>query len=445
MKVLLIQPKVENPIKANNPTFVDETRGINPSIGLMYMASYLLRYTNHTINIFDGQLNDSIDLIALLMKNNYDVVGISVLTFTLIDAINTIKLVRRESPMSKIVVGGTHPTIYPQEMLKWADFVIRGEGEQVLPIVLDNLNSKQRIFGLKELEQNLDKYPFPYRTRVKEYNSIFSKGCATTIITSRGCPFQCTFCYRPVVGKTLRMRTTENVVNEIVECVNKGIGDFQIYDDTFTVNTERVGNICKEIINRKLKIRFDVRTRVDMINIYLLELLRRAGMVQIRFGIESGNQRVLDRMQKEITLQQIKQAFLWCKELNIETIGYIMLGNPGETREDINDTINLVNRLKPDFVHCAIFTLFPGTQSYEEWLAKGNKDVWKEFATNPTKDFQSPVWGDIPREELEQMVMKFYKDFYLRLGYIMKHIWKNPIKYIMAGLKLMNKNVVTKG
>ena len=437
MKVLLISPTIINPVKANNPSFVERSRGINPPIGLMYIASYLLRYTHHSVDIYDGQLVQNLQ--QLVSKTTYDCIGITVVTFTLPDVINTIVNLRKWTPKSKIVVGGTHPTIYPYEMLEWADFVIRGEGEQVLPIVLDNLNSVQRIFSVNQVEKDIDSYPFPYRTDVKKYNSIFSKGCATTIITSRGCPFGCKFCYRPVMGKTLRMRSVYNIVSEIENCVAMGIRDFQFYDDTFTVDKVRAYNIAGEIIKAKLKIRFDVRSRVDMVDGDLMLMLKKAGMVQIRLGIESGVQRVLDRMNKGVTLQQVKKAFLLGKKLGIETIGYIMIGNPGETREDIEETFRFTKQIAPDFVHCAVFTPYPATESYKEWVEKYDRDVWSEFAKNPTIGFEPPVWGDIPREELEDRVTKFYKEYYFRPGYIAKHIWKHPVKYAKAGLQLMRR------
>ena len=439
LKILLIQPSNKYAIKENNPKIVEEVRGTNPPLGIMYLASYLLMNTNHTVDIFDGQLFDNIDL-AYTLNKGYDVVGISVLTFNLIDVIETIKLIRRESPMSKIIVGGTHATIYPKEMLQWADIVVRGEGEQILLTVLKNLDSPQKIFASRELEADLDKFPYPYRTHIDRYSSVFTRGKMTTMLTSRGCPFGCTFCFRPVVGRNLRIRSVQSVVNEIDMCVDRGINSFLIYDDTFTVNRQRVLDICRGIEKNRLRIRFDVRTRVDMVDEEMLRSLRKAGMVRIKMGIESGVQRVLDRMNKGITLQQVKNAFKWCKKLRIDTCGYIMVGNPGETREDIYETIRFTKALNPHYVHCAIFMPYPSTESYKEYVEKTGKDPWLDFARSPSEDFQVPVWGDIPREELEKIVLKFYKEFYLRPSYIIKNIWKNPINYIGAGIGLLKEN-----
>lgn len=437
MKVLLISPKIKNPIKANNPSFVDKSRGVNPPIGIMYLMSYLLLYTDHTVDIYDGQLYDNLQEVVL--KTTYDCIGITVVTFTLIDAINTIKNLRIWTPKSKIVVGGTHPTIYPHEMLEWADIVMRKEGETLFPLVLKNTNPAQRIFALREQEKEIDKYPFPYRTDINKYNSIFAKGASTIMITSRGCPFNCKFCYRATVGKTLRLRSVQNVISEIDSCVERGIKNFQFYDDTFTINKDRAHNIAAEIIKNKFKIKFDIRTRVDTIDYDLLRILKKAGMVQIRLGIESGVQRVLDRMNKGITLQQIRKAFMYGKKLGIETIGYIMLGNPGETREDIDETIRFVKKIRPTYIHAAVFTPYPATESYREWVNKHNADVWLDFARNPKSDFQPPTWGDIPRDELEKRVRNFYKQYYTNPFYIAKTLWKHPIKYTKAGLNLFKK------
>ena len=442
IKILLIQPSSRYTIKENNPKVVEEVRGTNPPLGIMYLASYLMMYTNHTVDIYDGQLGDH--LAMDLQLGNYDVVGISVLTFTLLSAISEIDIIRKFSPKSKIIVGGTHPTIYPKEMLQWADIVVRGEGETIFPTVLKNLDSPQKIFASRELEQDLDSFPYPYRTHIDKYNSMFTRGRMTILLTSRGCPFNCAFCFRPVVGRNLRVRSVQNVVNEIDGCVDRGINSFLIYDDTFTVDKNRVMEICQEIIKRKLKIKFDVRTRVDMLTKDMLVNMKRAGAVRIKLGIESGVQRVLNRMRKGITLQQIKQAFLWCKQVGIETFGYIMLGNPGETYDDIEETIRFTKKISPDYVHCAVFTPYPSTESYQEYIQKTGKDPWLDFARSPSQDFQVPVWGDITREELEKRVLRFYKEFYLRPKYILQHLWCNPINYIGAGIALLKERNVDK-
>ena len=443
MKILLLHPSTPKVLVANNPKFVDEARGENPPLGIMYIAGYLKKFSNHTVDIYDGQLHTNLP--EVLQKNNYDIVGISIVTFTLIDSLRTIKEIKTYSPKSIIVVGGTHPTIYPKEMLKLgADIVVQGEGEHTFLEVLNNIDKEQKIFTPRKFEEDLDVFPFPYRTEEEKYYSVFSRGNATTIITSRGCSFGCSFCFRAAMGRKTRYRSPINVVEEITECVKKNINAFMFYDDTFTIKKDRVIEICQLIIKNKLNIKFDVRTRVDTIDKEILYWLKKAGIVQIRLGIESGVQRILDRMKKGITLQQTENAFKWCKEAKIETCGYAMFGTPDETREDIFTTMKFIKKIQPDFVHIAVFTPFPATDSYLEWVEKNQRDVWLEFANNPMESFSPPIWGDIPREELEYYVTKFYKEYYFNPKFILKTLWRTKDyekikKYFNAGLKLIKE------
>jgi len=230
-------------------------------------------------------------------------------------------------------------------------------------------------------------------------------------------------------------------VDEIEHCVNRGIHDFLFYDDTFTVNKHRTFQICDEIKKRKLKIKFDVRSRVDTVDCETLHKLKQAGMYQIHYGIEAGTQKVLDRLNKGITLEQIRKAFKITKRLGIRTLGYIMIGCPDETIADIEETKRFVKRLKPGYLHATIFIPFPATPIYKEWVKRNGVDVWKIFATFPREGFELPVWGDIPRDKLSRMLITIYKNFYLRSSYIIKRLFevdsaKRFRKYAKAGLNM---------
>lgn len=441
MRILLINPSGRNMLIGNNPAFIDQTRGCNFPIGLGYLASYLLQYTNHYVRIFDCQVEQDLDF--QLAFGNYDLVGISATSFVMKEVVEIVNKVRRFSKGTKVVLGGVHPTLYPNETLNLSvDYVIQGEGENVLPELIDTFfKTDQRIFK-GELENNLDNLPFPLRTNISSYNSIFSDKLSTIIITSRGCPYQCRFCWRPVFGKHVRFRSYQNIVDELSYCRSRGIRDFMFYDDTFTIDKPRLVNLCNEVNKRKLKIRFDIRSRVDTIDKNILTKLKQIGLVQIHLGVESGSQLVLNRMQKGITLQQIEKAFLLCKKLRIKTLAYIMIGCPDETEDDIGETIKLVNKIKPDYLHATIFTLMPGSAFYQEWLERGNNDVWRNYATDPCKDFTPPIWGDIDRERLEVILDTIYRRFYLRSFYLAKRLAEvrslNKFKkYIKAGVRLL--------
>ncbi len=450
MKVLLINPPIKNLITTNIPKIVDLERGYNPPLGLLYLASYVQKYTDHRIEVLDT-IVEELDYSGIenrIKEINPDLVGIQAMSFTLIDAFLCARIVKRIDKHIPVVFGGPHPTIFPQETinLKEVDYVVIGEGEVAFKELLENINNPEELrkvkglvykengriidTGPREFMENLDAIPFPARelTPYKEYYSLLAKRTpVTTMITSRGCPYKCLFCDRPQLGKRFRARSAENVVDEMEECLRLGIKEILIYDDTFTVDRERVLSICSEILKRRLKIGWDIRTRVDNVDEEMLEKLREAGCERIHYGVETSSQRILDILRKGITLEQVKDAFRLTKEAGISTLAYFMFGSPGETEEEIRDSIRLAKELKPDFVHFSITTPFPATDLYRKGLKEGvlKKDYWREFSHNPEKDFIPQVWEEnLSQEELVALLKSAYRSFYVRPAYILKELTK---------------------
>jgi radical SAM superfamily enzyme YgiQ (UPF0313 family) len=263
-------------------------------------------------------------------------------------------------------------------------------------------------------------------------------------MTSRGCPYRCLFCDRPHLGKKFRARSAINVVDEIEECVKKGIGEFIFYDDTFTIDRQRVFDICDEILRRKLDIMWDIRTRVDNVDKVLLERLKAAGCARIHYGVESGNPEILKVLRKGITIEQVERAFKLTKEAGIATLAYFMIGSPGETRSQILETIKFARKLAPDFVHFSIATPYPATPLYQIGLEGGQlkNDYWREFARNPTSDFVPELWEEkMSGQELLGLLKYTYKSFYIRPGYIIKETlsvksWAEFKRKAKAGLSV---------
>ena len=450
MKVLLVNPPRDNEMLGNNPSIVEEERGFNPPLGLLYVAGYLEKYTSHDITVIDCQV-DRLDYATLRKKIGEikaDVVGLTAMTMTLIDVIKTINLVKDVYINTKVVLGGPHVYLFPKETiaLKNVDYAVLGEGEETFKKLLDNIcdnaklktirglafkdNGKVVITGQAPWIENLDDIPFPSRRLVPytKYSSLLSKkGKITTIISSRGCPFRCSFCDRPHLGNTFRAQSASRVVDEIEECLNLGIKEFLFYDDTFTVNKQRVLDICKEIGRREIKIGWDIRARVDTIDEEMLSSLKEAGCQGIHYGVESGTDKILEVLKKGIIVKQIKQTFDLTRRYKIPILAYLMIGSPGETEKDIEQTFKLMKELKADYVHITIFTPFPGTKLYHHGLESGviKHDYWKEFAQNPTNDFVVPHWGEnFTKEELTALLVKGYKLFYMRPSYVLKSIGK---------------------
>lgn len=469
MKVLLINPPRENEIIGNNPSIIEEERGLNPPLGLLYIAGYLERHAKHNITIIDSQVEklDYSSLAVRISSVSPDVVGLTTMTMTLIDVIKTKNIVKRIDKNIKIVLGGPHVHLFPEETinLKNVDYLVLGEGEEAFKELLDNIDDKAALRGIHGLVfkdddvivntgirpaiKDLDNLPFPARHLVpyKKYSSLLSvRDIATTVFTSRGCPFKCTFCDRPHLGKVFRARTAKNVVDELEECVKIGINEFLFYDDTFTVNKQRAIDICKEIVKRNLDIGWDIRTRVDTIDEELIRHLKKAGCQGIHYGIEAGTEKILKVLNKHITINQAKEVFDLTRKYKIPILAYFMIGNPEETRDDIYSTFKVMRALNPDYVHITILTPFPGTKIYFDGLKKGiiKKDSWKEFAKNPTSDFIPPHWEEIfTRNELNALLIKGYKSFYMRPSYISKRIcnirsFHEFKKKAAAGLKVFS-------
>jgi len=445
MKVLLINPPVENMIPANTPPIVDEEQGFFPPLGLMYIASYAEKHTQCRLEILDTQVEKSGygDIKREIEKRKPDVVGITATTFNLVDALLVAKTVK-EVCGAKTIIGGPHASTYPEETLGLGgvDFLVLGEGEITFTELLLNMDSENKlndINGLAFRGKNgivitkqrglidvLDELPFPARhlTPYKKYRSLLSKSTITAMLTSRGCPHGCIFCNRPHLGKKFRARSANNVVDEMEECTEMGIHEIAVYDDTFTLDSKRVLEICDEMVGRGLDITWDIRARVSDVDKEMLVRLKKAGCGRIHYGVESGNQDVLDVLRKGTTLDGTRKAFKITKEAGIKTLAYFMIGNPREGVGQIKDTLNFINEIKPDYLHLSVTTPFPATELYEMGLnEKLFEDYWRGFAKAPTRNFVPNVWEEnLSREELFKMMNDAYRSFYTRPGYVVRKI-----------------------
>ncbi len=471
MKVLFINPATAQRISTNLPTLVEQERGVLPSLGLMYVAAATEKYTEHQVEFLDMQVEDMTYawLEEELKKRKPDVVATQAITFTLLDALQVCRTVKKVNPDILVVLGGPHVFIYPEETIRQdcVDFLVLGEAELYFPKLLEALRDEKKlqqvqgiVFKKKNGEvvqtphhgfiQNLDEIPFPARhlTPYKKYYSLIAKRApVTTMITSRGCPYRCTFCMRPHLGKLFRAHSPQYVVEELKACLQMGIKEFMIYDDTFTIDKKRVEGICDLILKEGLEkeIGWDVRARVNTVDEALLKKMRQAGCERIHFGIESGDPAILKVLQKDITVDQTRNAFRWAKEAGISTLGYFMIGNPTETAEQIQRSIDFALELEPDYVHFSVTTPFPATPLYEYGLKKGvfKMDFWKEFAQNPQPGFMPQLWEEVlTRDQLLHYLRKAYKSFYVRPKYILARLkdtgsllqlWRR----FKAGLKLI--------
>ena len=438
-------------------------------MGLLYIASYIQKHTEHEISIIDSQV-DRLDYHSLKLKiesEKPDLVGITAMTMTLVDVIKTARIVKKVDNTIKVVLGGPHVNLFPNETIKIesVDYLVLGEGEEVFCDLVEAIKFSSELkkipgivfkkkgqiinVGARPHIKNLDDLPFPARRLVpyKKYSSLLFKGkVVTTIFTSRGCPFRCSFCDRPHLGKVFRARSAKNVVDELEACGQLGINEFLFYDDTFTVNKKRVIDICNEIVKRRLNISWDIRARVDTVNEEIIMHLKKAGCQGIHYGIEAGTEKILKVLNKGITINHARKIFNLTRRYKIPILAYFMIGNPEETLDDIYTTFKVMKRLKPDYLHMTILTPFPGTKIYHDGLAKGiiKMDYWRNFAADPRPGFVAPHWDEMfTKDELNYLLVKGYRSFYLNLLYVLRRILKVRSlgefkKKAMAGFKVFN-------
>ena len=450
MNILLINPPRHNELIGKNPAIVEKHRGFNPPLGILSLAGYLLDHSSYCVEVFDAQPgNLSYPALENLLSKREkipDVIGITAMTFTLIDVAKMIASVKKVFPNSIVVLGGPHTHIFPTETIKNenVDYLVQGEGEIVFKELLDNLNNPEGLKAIKGLvfkegnkiidtgiaisTENLDELGIPARSllNVTDYSSLLGRSnVITTMFTSRGCPYRCTFCDRPFspVISGFRYRSARHVADEIEQCIELGIGEAFIYDDTFTVRKDRVFELCEEIKARKLKFRWDIRAHVNTVTQDMLKAMKDAGCDRVHYGVESGNDRMLKVIKKNATLDRIESAVRWTKEAKLEVLTYFIIGQQSETLSDIGDTVTLAKKLNPNYAHFTVFCPYPATEIYAQGLDREiiKEDVWKQFAVNPIAGFELPVWEEIfTRKELRELLVKCYKEFYLRPGYIIR-------------------------
>lgn len=448
MKVLLIRPPHDHMITTNVPESVDTETGMYPPLGLLYVAAGLKAWTDADVELLDTLAlhMDQDDIARHIARNKPDVVGIQAMTFTLVDAIATVRSSKAACPNAHVSLGGPHVNLYPEETLRIAgvDSLVLGEGERPFAELVNALAVGGDIADVegvavmrggristthaRALEADLDSLPHPARDLIDTslYWSVLAKhNPITTAMTSRGCPMKCIFCDRPHLGKTFRFRSANSVVDEMEDCVRRGIREIFLYDDTFSIKRERIFEIRDEIKRRGLDVQWDVRVRANNLDAEVVKAMKEAGVSRLHIGVESGSPRILKIIKKGITIEQAYHAFELCRKFGMTSLSYFMLGNPTETREDIEMTMRFIRKCRADYAHIAITTPFPGTELYHIGLRQGlfEHDYWREFAANPDENFKPPAWTEnFTQEQLEDMRSRAYRAFYSRPDRLVRQV-----------------------
>ncbi|MDD1764328.1 MAG: B12-binding domain-containing radical SAM protein [Methanobacteriaceae archaeon] len=432
MKVLLINP----PYTSSKYKFIGL---VAPPLGIAYIGA-VLENGGFEVEIIDGaalELNWKA-LEAEIKRAAPQVIAITALTPTIDQGLETAKLAKRVCPDATIVMGGYHPSFNHTEILEkdYVDVVVIGEGEYTMLELVETLESGgdlKQVKGIayqnmvtppRPVMKDLDELPFPARhlLPMDHYKILNMKLNTATMISGRGCPMQCSFCASAALhGSQLRMRSAENVVDEMEHLIEShDAGMIAFMDDTFTLKPTRVEQVCEEIKKRGLEVYWGCTARADTISSRMLQKMSDSGCITMFLGVESADQQQLDRVNKQLTVDKIRQAFTLSRKHDIRTIASVVLGMPGDTRESIGRTIKFVRELNPSYALFSLATPYPGTKFYREAVENNLLKVrdWSKYT------LLSPVLEtvDCSRDELKNMQKKAFRQFYLRPSYILRQL-----------------------
>ncbi len=463
MRLLLVWPAHPHIISPPHMKAIQEGLGHLPPIGLIGLATWLREHSEHQAEVLDALLGRMTpeQVAEHALSSGAQAVGLSAMTHTWLDCLLVARAIRKAAPDLRIILGGPHATLFPLETLEHpeVDYVVAGEGEVPLAALLDRLAlGREDTEGLpgvmrrgdpprpRYLHPDVSELPIPDRrlTPWRRYASVVSRRPPTTVImSSRGCPYRCTFC-STAGGKKFRANPAPRVVEELEHCVNLGIREFLFFDELFTFDRQRVLEICRQIRARGLDIAWDVRSRVDRVDPEMLQAMAQAGCQRVQYGVESGTERVLALFDKDISLEQARQAVLWTRQAGISTYADFMIGAPGETREEVLETLRFAHSLDLDFVHFSITMLLPRTRLYAQALRQGllERDVWRDYVLNPSEGFHPPYWEEVlDARELEALLRQAVRSFYFSPRFLWRSLasLRSPgelLRKARAGLKL---------
>ncbi len=451
-KILFIQPLGENWTRGQKD--MARIANIMPPLGLCGVAAWL-ESLGHLADIHDCYAypkgsDDKID--EYLRTRQPDYVGFSATTSSFPDAARIARRIREAYPDIRILVGGVHVSALGRRLLEhYPDFDIGvvGEGERPLQMLMENAAEPEvlrMIRGLvyrdgetvvanqpQEPELNIDELPFPdygklegfpKRYRLPIFN--YPRSPATTMISSRGCPYQCSYCDRSVFRRSFRFNSAGYMIEQMrILRTQYGIRHVNFYDDLFTFHRDRVVAFCEALMRSRLDMTFNCAARSEHLDRDLLKLMKRAGCWMISLGIETGDRALLAQHRSHCDLDSIAQRVRWIREAGIRAKGLFMLGLPGETDASIDRSIEYALSLPLSDLNVAKFTPFPGSPLYRDIGEYGEfSENWS--AMNCTNFVFVPE--GMTREHLEARYREFIRRFYQRPGVgisYLKMLWQS--------------------
>ena len=410
-----------------------------PSLGLLSLGAVLLK-SGHRVKIVESaslglSFSRTIDEI-IQARPAY--VGLSCTTASVENAAKIAWAVKEKSPGTRVLAGGPHITSLPEETFRRFpdfDFGILGEGEPALVDLLAALEGRKnpdqvenavfrregeiRVNPRRRFIESLDTIPFPAFDLLADFPRAYRapflnyrKGPAAPLISSRGCPQACTFCDRSVFGNRYRY-FSEDYLWELISLLRRqyGIRHLVFTDDQFAAFRPRLVRLCEKLAGGGLDIQWNCDARVDSVDPDVLRLMKSAGCWMISYGIESGSQKILDRIQKGINLEQVEQAVRWTREAGIRAKGLFMIGYAEETEETLEQTLDFIGRSPLDEINLSFLTPYPGTEIYRQ--VKGSAEFSEEWSRmNALNCLLRP--RDLTCRALEKAYGRIIRRFYLR-------------------------------
>jgi len=449
---LLINPPQQKPIAIGVEDDFIDIIGYYPPLGLLYLAT-CLKNAGHLVKVVDCvpmQIGYP-ELSEIITEFDPFLVGVTTYTTGMWDVLTTINQVKQCSSEIFTLLGGHHVNLYPSESIKYnnVDFILQGEAEntivQLVQMLSRNANAEEllSIDGIGFFRNNipylnskpayianLDSLPIPDRSFLPAhiYKSVIGRNnMLATIMSSRGCPFRCTFCYTP--NKQYRSRTNENIIAEIKYLIQFGFKELFFFDDLFALKAEKVISFSNMLLQENIQIEWSFRARVNTISNDLINEIKKSGVHRIQFGLESGVDATLKRIKKDTNTQLIRDAIRICRKNGVQTVGSFIIGLPYESQKDIEETIRFSKNIGLNYAQFNIFMPYPFTEAYLDGLKNNafTHDYWQAFAENPlekAESFQMEYWTtEVSKEYLFKTVKKAFHSFYLRPSVIWSKFW----------------------
>ncbi|WP_297475675.1 radical SAM protein [Thermococcus sp.] len=435
MKVLLILPPTDSAIKR-----VVGTTG--PPLGLAYLASMIRE--EHDVRIIDGIAEDLTfeDVMKILKRYDPDMVGITATTSAIYDAYAVAKIAKNLNENVFVVMGGPHVTFTPELTMRECpciDAVVRGEGELTFKELVDAVDKGRSLKGIlglsyqeengkirneppRPLIQNVDDIPIPSYDLLPMDKYIADKTPFGTIMTSRGCSFNCAFCSSSLqFGKRWRGHSVDRVIEELsILRYDYGRREIEFLDDTFTLNKVRAVKIAEAIKREGLDITWTASSRVNTFNEKVAKAMKAGGCHTVYFGIESGSQKTLDFIGKGITPEQSLEAVKTAKKAGLQALGSFIIGFPEETREEVETTTKFAKKVGVDFAQFTIATPYPGTRLWT-YAIQNNLLLTRNWRKYTTIDPVMKLKHFTP-EGIAKMLRRAYLSFYLRPKVLLKDL-----------------------